>query len=182
MLGRRKNKKTSHEPSWGLFYLPRVTSDQGIFAAEQADDIFTSFLRSLERYTGKRVPSVMYDHPDNAVNQYVVNYGLVVIMLDTDGNKVCYSSSYRNKLPMPFLDRVRSSMGLMPGDTVLWSDDVFRRPEEASAREVVYGEKPEKPPRKPTRAEVRTRWAHAKELGPDEMSYLMGKSEVPPDE
>lgn len=118
----------------------------------------------------------MLKHPDNAVNSYVQNYGLVIVMIDQDGRKVCYSSNYRNKLPEPFLDRVRSRMGVMPADTVLWADDVFKTPEPYPAREVVYGEKPEPPPKKPTRAQKRAQWAHPSPLNPEEINYLTGRS------
>jgi hypothetical protein len=179
MLGRGKHHKTNRQ-SWGLFYLPRVTADQGIFAAEGVEDIFTAFLRAMERYTSRRIPQPMYDHPDNAVNSYVKDYGLVIVMLDQDGTKLCYSANPRNRLPVAFLDRVRSTMAVMPSDIIRWSDDVFKTPEEVSAREVVYGEKPEKPPRKLTKAEKRAKWAQPVTLTPEEVAYLTGKSKTPP--
>lgn len=179
MLGRGKYRSLSRD-SWGLFYLPRITGDQGLFAAEGFEDLFTGFLRALEKFTRQPVPKLMYDRPDDAINSYVQNYDMVIVMIDTDGQKRCYSVSPRNQLPTPFLDRVRATMGVQPSDVVLWSDSVFKAPREASAREVIYGHKPEKPPRRLTKAERKAKIAQGDPLSPDELDYLTGKSQEPP--
>lgn len=183
MLGRGKRKKAAPAPNRtrGLFFIPRITGDNGFFAEDRGDSyILTEILKAIADRTGHTMPDLVLKHPDNAVNEYVRNYGMVIVMVDHEGNKVCISSDYRNQLPPPFVDRVRAFLQIMPDDMVLWSEDVFNAPRPAPAREVVYGQKPEKPPKKPTRKELAVKWQHPEALSPEEMSFLMGKSTKPP--
>jgi hypothetical protein len=152
-LRRRRGKKVGQTSSWGLFYLPRVTTDAGIFAAEGEQDIFAEFFLSLARYTSWRTdlpvtadhPAIMR-HPDTAINALVVDYGLVIIMIDHDKKPVCFSANYLNRLPPDFLERIRSKMRVMPSHIVLWADNVFKTPRACPAQEVIYGQRMEKPP------------------------------------
>jgi hypothetical protein len=183
MLGRGKRKKAAPAPkrARALFYIPRITADTGFFAEDQGDGyILAEILKALADRTGRALPALALQHPDTAVNEYVRNYNMVIVMLDHEGNKVCISADYRNQLPPSFVDRVRSFLQVMPDDTVLWAEDVFNTPRPAPAREVVYGQKPEKPPKSPTRKELAKKWQHPEALTPEEMSFLMGKSTKPP--
>jgi len=177
MLGKQKS---SSGTTRGFFYLPGITRDNGIFAEDSHDYIFINFFKILAKEKGMELPPPMLEHPDNAFNEYLRNYGLVAVVLQPDGGKECYSVEYRNKLPAAFIDRVRAYLQVMPDDTVLWRDDAFNAPQEAPAREVIYGQRPEKPPRKPSRQDVRKHWAHPGGLSPEEMDYLTGKKKEPP--
>lgn len=185
MLGRGKHKKAASGPSQrsrALFFVPRITPPVGFFAEDKLGGggyIMAEILKALSDRTGHRLPPIALEHPDTAVNEYVRNYGMVIVMLDHEGNKVCLSTNYRNQLPAQFLDRVRNYLEIMPDDTVLWAEDLFNSPRPAPAREVVYGQKPEKPPKKPSRKEVAQKWQHPDALTPDELSFLMGKSKPP---
>lgn len=178
MLGKRKS--ASRGVTWGLFYVPGQSRDSGIFVTDKSGYIFSEFFKTLAAEKNMELPPLVLKHPDQAVNEYVRNYEMVAVLRDPEGNKICYSVDYRNKLPSAFTARLRNFMQVMPDDTVLWSDDVLRDPQEAPAREVIYGQKPEKPPKKPSRADVRKQWAHPGELKPDEMDYLLGKTKEPP--
>ena len=178
MLGKRNT--TSGSVTWGFFYVPRITREAGIFATDKKGYIFSEFFKLLAEEKGVDLPPGVMKHPDEAANEYVRNYGMVVVLRDPEGTKICYSVNYRNKLPLSFTDRLRTHLQLMPDDTVLWSDDILKDPQEAPAREVVYGEKPqrEKVPRK-SKAQLRKEWAHPTALNKGEMDYLLGKSDNP---
>ena len=183
MLGRRKQKSKAAPPtpSQGLFWLPRIVSDSGVFFTDRGESyIFAALLKSLAEYTGKPVAPLALQHADTAVNEYVRNYGMVIAMIDHEGHKLIISERQSPRLPVPFQDRIRSALQIMPDDTVLFSNDVFATPQPASAREVVYGERPQKPPKGPTRKETEKKWSHPEGLSPDEMAYLTGKSKKPP--
>lgn len=174
-------KTETHGSTWGLFYVPRMTRSSGIFVDDAGGGyVFSEFFKILAQEKNMTLPRLVVKFPDNAVNEYLRNYGMVAVVRDQEGNKMCWSVNYRNRLPLVFTDRLRAHFGLMPDDTVLWSDDVFREPREAPAREVVYGERPEKPPKKQTRAEVRKKWAKPDELSSHEWDYLSGKTEEEP--
>jgi hypothetical protein len=177
MLGKRKSTSSV---TWGLFYIPRITRDNGIFVTDKGGYIFSNFFKALAAEKEMRLPPLVLKHPDEAANEYVRNYDMVIVLKDPEGTKICYSVEYRNKLPLAFADRIKTFMQVMPDDTVLWSDNVLKDPQEAPAREVIYGQKPEKPPRRETRADIRKKWAHPGELKPDELNYLLGKSQEPP--
>lgn len=178
MLGKRKS--TSGSVTWGFFYIPRITRDAGIFATDKKGYIFTEFFKILAEEKGLDLPPLVMKHPDEAANEYVRNYGMVIVLRDPEGTNICYSVQYRNKLPTAFLDRLRTHGQLMPDNTVLWSDDVMKDPQEAPAREVIYGEKPQRrAAARRTSATVRKDWAHPGELKPEEMDYLLGKDPDP---
>lgn len=179
MLGKRRS--TSGSVTWGFFYIPRITRDAGIFATDKKGYIFTEFFKLLAEEKGMTLPPLVLKHPDEATNEYVRNYGMVIVLKDPEGTKICYSANYRNKLPTAFIDRLRVHGGVMPDDTVLWSDTVLKDPQEAPAREVIYGEKPERAPaaKRRTAATVRKDWAHPSALKPEEMDYLLGKTPKP---
>lgn len=178
MLGRGKSTNPeSGIPSRGVFYIPRMTTEEGIFADGRSDYIFTDFLKEVELRIGKPFPAKALSAPDSTINELISNHGLVAVMID-QGKKYCYSYQYWNKLPQPFIDRVQS-IGVQPADTVLWSNDVFKEPQEGSAREVIYGQKPQKPPKRQTRAQVKKKWAEPQELTPEEMRFLMGQKDDP---
>lgn len=178
MLGKRKS--TSGSVTWGFFLIPRITRENGIFATDKKGYIFTEFFKLLADEKGMDLPPGVMKHPDEAVNEYVRNYGMVIVLRDPEGTFICYSVKYRNKLPESFLARLRSHFHLMPDSSVLWSDDVLKDPQEAPAREVIFGEKPERDriPRK-SRAQVRKEWAHPTALNTGEMDYLLGKTDNP---
>lgn len=179
MLGRGKSQP--RPVTRGFFYIPRVTGDAGIFAEDRGRSyIFKEFLKALSEWIDREFPSLVYKYPDRATNEYVKNYDMVAVLVDHEGNKVCYSVNYLNKLPQVFVDRIRSHLQIMPDDTILWADDVYSTPRPASAREVIYGQKPEKPPKNPTRRELAKKWQHPEALTPEEMSFLMGKPTEPP--
>lgn len=178
MLGKQKSK--TRGKIWGFFYVPGTTRDSGIFTTDDKGYIFSEFFKILADEKGAKPPQLMLKHPDEAMDEYIRNYDLVAVLRDPEGNKICYSVNYLNKLPAAFTARLRTYLQLMPDDPVLWSDSVLRDPQEADARQVIYGQRPEKPPRKPTRAEVRRHWAHPSELSKPEMDYLTGKTEEPP--
>jgi hypothetical protein len=167
-------------PMWGFFYIPRVTRDSGLFVTDRKGYIFRELFRVLADEKGIRLPPLVLKHPDEAANEYIRNYDMVAILRDTEGTVVCYSVEYRNKLPQAFTDRLRTYLGLMPDSTVLWSDDIDHEPQEEPAREVIYGQKPEPPPKKPTRAQMRAKWAHPSELTQAQLDYLMGRTDEPP--
>ncbi len=173
MLGRGKQKGSKAIPAFGVFYIPRFTSEQGIFADGTKDYIFVDFIKAIQKLSGRQLPSMALTKPDSVVNEYVKNYGLVAVVVDGSAKQV-FSYNFRNKLPQGFIDRVRS-IGVMPDDTVLWAKDVFNEPQPLPAREVIYGEKPQKMPKGMTRDQVRAKWANPQELTPDELRYLMGK-------
>lgn len=179
MLGKRKSKSTGK--NWGFFYIPGTTRDSGIFVTDEKEYIFSAFFKVLADEKGFRPPPLMLKHPDEAMNEYIRNYDLVAVLRDPEGNKICYSVNYLNKLPSEFTNRLRTYLQLMPDDTVLWSDSVSTDPQEAPARQVIYGQRPEKPPKR-TKADVRKHWAHPAELKPEEMDYLSGKTKEPPPE
>ena len=178
MLGRQKSKSTGK--FWGFFYIPGTTRDSGIFVTDDKGYIFSEFFKVLADEKGAQPPRLVLKHPDEAIDEYIRNYDLVAVLRDPDGNKICYSVNYLNKLPQGFTNRLRTYLQLMPDDTVLWSDSVLAEPQEAAARQVIYGQRPEKPPRKPTRADVRKHWAHPSELNQKERDYLSGKTQEPP--
>lgn len=181
MLGKRKT--TSGSVTWGFFYIPRITRESGIFATDKKGYIFSEFFKLLADEKGLDLPPGVLKHPDEAANEYVRNYGMVIVLRDPEGTKICYSTRFRNKLPLAFTDRLRTHLQLMPDDAVLWSDDINVDPQEASAREVIYGEKPQAHERVPgtrrTKAQIRKQWAHPTALNADEMNYLLGKSHDP---
>lgn len=179
MLGKGKKHHGYQPKSVGLFLVPRVTPTTGLFAAENGDDLFTAFLKHFGEFSGSPPSEAALQHPDTAVNELVKNYGAVVVIVDRSGSKLCYSSSYRNQLPTDFTDRLRQ-IGVMPADSVYWSSDVFTQGQPYPAREVLWGELPNKPPKAPSRREVAKRWQHPEELTPDELRFLMGKEQEPP--
>lgn len=170
MLGSGKSSSKSSY-TWGLFYIPRITPEGGLFADDHQGSryIFTEVLRSLGNYVDRKFGANILRHSDTAVNEYVRNYGMVLLMLDHERRKLCFSASYRPKLPQPFIDRVRETLRIMPDDTLLWADDVFKEPQEAPAREVLYGERLAKPPRQSARR-------HPEALSASELDYLTGKN------
>jgi hypothetical protein len=173
MLGRGKKKSSKATPAYGVFYLPRFTSEQGVFADGSKDYIFVDFLKEIQKLSGRDFPPMALTKPDTVVNEYVKNYGLVAVVVDGSAKQV-FSYTFRNKLPQQFMDRVQS-IGVMPDDTVLWANDVFNEPQPLPAREVIYGQKPEKLPKGLTRNQTRAKWANPQELSPDELRYLMGQ-------
>lgn len=165
----------------GFFHVPRVTGERGLYADDRNGGyIFANFLKKFAEHTGRPMTALAKKMPDTAINEMVTNFGMVVVMKDHDGNKICFSTSYRPKLPQAFVERIRSDLNLMPTDVILWADNVFDEPQEAPAREVIYGERPEKPPKQPGRAQIAKKWQHPEALSPDEMSFLVGKSTKPP--
>lgn len=176
MLG---NNSKSGAATLAFFYIPEITRDSGIFVSDKDGYIFSEFFKILAEEKGTELPPSVLDHPDHAANDYVRNYNMVIVMKDASNAKICYSVDYVNKLPREFIDRIRNYLHLMPDDTVLWSDDVFKDPSEVSAREVIYGKKLERPSRE-TRADIRKKWAHPQALNQREMDYLTGKSDEPP--
>jgi hypothetical protein len=168
----------------GLFYMPRFTNPGGIYASDNAGYIFNEFFIQFDKITQQNMAKMTANHPDDAVNNLIQNYDFVAVILDYEGNKICYSLRPANRLPTEFTDRVRSVLDIMPNDTVLWADDVFNTPQEATAREVIFGQKakrssPPHPPRPPSKASLRKeaekRWAHPDALSKDELDFLMGK-------
>jgi hypothetical protein len=158
-----------------------VTGDAGAFFEDVGQTyVFEALLRSLEQYTRQKFPEQVYEHPDHAVNEYVRNYGMVIAMIDHEGNKTLISPKYWLKIPPAFQDRIRSFLQIMPDDTVLWAEDVFKTPQPAPARETIYGERPEKPSKAPSRKATEKKWQHPDALTPEEMSFLTGKSTKPP--
>lgn len=161
--------------------MPEMTRPEGIFVNDNEGYIFSEFFKTIAQEGGVELPPAVLEHPDNAANAYVQNYGLVIVMQNPDRSFVCFSSNYLNKLPMQFTSRVRSHFGLMPTGKVFWSDDVFKEPEEFPARQVIYGQKPEPPPPrapKQTKEQVRRRWANPK-LSQRELDYLKGERDEP---
>jgi hypothetical protein len=178
MLGRSKPKSAITK---GYFYVPRQTREDGIFASDRDEDyIFVDFFKILARERGRQLPELVLKYPDNAINEYLKNYGLVIVMLDHEGNKFCYSRNYRNNLPTVFTDQIKSHLQIMPSDTVFWSDDIFKEPREVSAGEVIYGERISRPSSRKTLAQKQKDWAHPQELTKDELDYLSGKTNQPP--
>lgn len=179
MFGAKKSKP-GPAPSGGFFYLPRLTRKDGIFVSDQQGEyLFTAFLKVLANETGSELQPNVLKHPDNAVNSYIRNFDLVLVMKDHEGRVICYSSSYTNRLPRAFTDQLRSHFNIGPDSDILWADDVFTEPQYASAREVLYGQKLEKPPTRRTREQIRRTWAHPQALSPKEMDYLLGRDEEP---
>lgn len=178
MLGKSNSAKTGH--TLGLFYIPRITRENGVFTSDANGYIFTEFFRIIAEEHGTQVPEMAVKQPDTMANHYVRNYAAVFILKTPDGENICYSVNYRNQLPSALTDRLRRVFELMPDDTVLWSDDVFKEPQSAPAREVLYGERPEKPPKRETRAAIQKRWAHPQALDQNELDYLNGKRTEPP--
>lgn len=177
MLGAQKSSGQTR----GLFYVPNVTFDIGLFVTDKNGYIFSEFFKQLASQKNIKLPPSVLEHPDNAANEYVRNYDMVIVLRTSDNTKVCYSAEYRNKLPSEFTEQLRRYLDIQRDDTVLWSDDIFKDPQEAPAREVIYGQKPEPPPKKPTRAQTRQKWAHPGGLSREEMDYLTGKSQDLPE-
>lgn len=164
----------------GLFYVPRMTRENGIFTDDSGGYIFSQFFKILAEEKGVPLPPLALKLPDNALNEYVRNYGLVAVVRDHEGASICWSANYLNKLPLPFTDRLRRSFGIMPDDMVLWSDDVFKEPQSVSAREVIFGDRLKKQER-PTKDQVKKKWVGPGELNKGEWDYLSGKSSESPD-
>lgn len=162
----------------GLFYVPRMTRDNGIFTDDSGGYIFSQFFKLLSEEKGLPLPRLVLKFPDNALNEYLRNYGLVAVVRDHEGSNLCWSVNYINRLPAPFTDRLRRSFGIMPDSTVLWSDDVFKEPKELPAREVIFGERTLEP-RKETKREKKKKWYSPGPLKKDEWDYLSGKSDSP---
>jgi len=142
MLGRRPKHVGLTR---GLFYLPRVTGDSGLYADDREGRyLFSDFFKELAEFTDVPRSRLSKERPDAAINFLIQNHGLVVVCKDHERNFYCYSLRYQNKLPEPFLDRVRGSLLLLPSQTVFWADDVFKEPQQGSAREIVFGERLEK--------------------------------------
>lgn len=175
MLGRGKSKSNG---SMGLFYIPRMTRDGGIFTDDSGGYIFSQFFKTLADEKGVPLPRLALKMPDSALNEYVRNYGLVAVVRDHEGSTLVWSVNYLNRLPHAFTDRLRRSFGIMPDSTVLWSDDVFKEPKEMPAREVIFGERPEKPGRE-TKSQKQKKWANPSPLNKGEWDYLKGKSNSP---
>src|SRR5690242_14155389 len=144
MFGTKKSKRGPAR-SGGFFYLPRLTRKDGIFVSDTDDYLFSAFLKALANETGSQLPQSALKHPDNAVNSYIRNFGMVVVMKDHENRVICYSANYMNQLPNAFTDQLRSHFNIGPDSEILWSDDVFREPQYASAREVIYGQRLDKP-------------------------------------
>lgn len=165
----------------GLFYVPRMTRESGIFTDDSGGYIFSEFFKILAQEKGLQLPRLALKMPDNALNEYVRNYNLVAVVRDGEGSTVCWSANYFNRLPLPFTDRLRRSFGIMPESTVLWSDDVFKEPQEVSAREVIFGQRLAKPEQRQTKAQIKKKWVSPGELSKNEWDYLSGKSPESPD-
>ena len=152
MLGRKSRRKPSGMSSVALFYMPRGTQEAGLFAEDSKGYIFAEILKRLAASAGQAVPRQVLKQPDQTINSLVRNNGLVIFLRDHEGNKSVYSANYRNKLPAAFANRIRG-WEVYPDDEILWSSDVFTTPRRGSAREVIWGEKLEGPP-KPTKAQI----------------------------
>jgi len=162
--------------SRGVFYIPRITPNSGLFFEDRGETyVFAALLKALSSFTGRAFPAIVFEHSDTAVNEYVTNYGMVIGMTDHEGNKTVISAQYRNNLPSLYVDRLRSFLQFMPGDIVLWAKNVFDTPQPAPAKEVVYGEKPEQSPRRLSKTEIAAKWQHPDALSSGEMDYLTGK-------
>jgi hypothetical protein len=174
-------KKTKPGPaqSGGFFYMPRLTREEGIFVSDKGGYLFSEFLKVLSQESGSEIPPNALKHPDTAINNYVRNYGLIAVIKDHENRIVCYSASYLNRLPSAFTDQLRSLLRVVPDTEILWSDDVFKEPQYASAREVIYGQKLEKPPGRRTREQIRRTWAHPQALNKRELDFLSGKRDEP---
>src|SRR5208283_4295464 len=109
---------------WGFFYISGTTRDSGIFTPDTEGYIFSEFFRILADEKGMELPPLVLKHPDEAVNEYLKNYGLVAFLWNTRANRFCFSNSRCNKLPTEFTDRLRNYAKLMPTDTVEWTDDI----------------------------------------------------------
>lgn len=181
MIGKGKKGQPPRPRASGLFVVPRVTPTTGLYFAESpTEDVFTNLIKRLGEY-GQNPPSpAALKHPDTAVNALIQDYNGVIVLIDGDGRKLCYSLNYRNKLPVSFTDRLRSDLGIMPSDTIIWADDVFQdNGKSGLAMEIIWGETRSQPPR-PSRTDAAQKWLHPDELSPEELNYLMGKSEEPP--
>src|SRR4051812_12128221 len=99
---------------WGFFYVPRVTRDGGIFTADKKGYIFSEFFKILADENGKPLPPLVLKHPDHALNEYIQNYGLVAVVRDHEGNRLCFSKSRCNTLPGEFTARLSSFLKLLP--------------------------------------------------------------------
>ena len=147
MTGNSKRRLEQTSGSvWGFFYVPRTTRESGIFATDKKGYIFSEFFKILADEKGLELPPLALKHPDEAINEYLKNYGLVAVVRDHQGSKLCFSISRCNKLPTGFTDRLRTYLELMPSDTIQWSDDVFKEAQRVAASEVIYGMSPPPPP------------------------------------
>jgi len=182
MLGkksRRKAKAQAGGPSLALFYIPRMTSEQGLTADDRSGYIFEQVLKRLGEFTNVRMPPELLQGSDKAINVYIRNYGMVLLLVDHEDNRIFYSANYKNKLPTVFTDRVRRDFNVLPDSQILWASDVYVTPRQAPAREVIWGEKLQGPP-KETRTQKKEKWQHPEGLSPEELDYLMGKKKQPP--
>jgi len=142
----RRFKKTRGSV-WGFFYIPRITRESGIFASDKKDYLFSEFFKILAEEKEMKLPPLVLKHPDEATNEYLKNYGLVVVVRDhAEGNNICFSNSRCNKLPAEFTDRIRNNLKVMQSDVIQWSDDLLKQAQIATVREVIYGEPPPAPP------------------------------------
>jgi hypothetical protein len=179
MLGRGKIYETEEtNRTVGFFYSPMIGPDTGIMVTDENGYIFTEYVIALGKH-GNELPPIVLEHPDEFVNELIRNYDLVVVTYNWEGDKMCFSRKHRNRLPRQLLELIRFAQ-VMPADTILWADDVFKTPEPALAREVIYGERPERDEQERQRkSSIASKWQHPDALSSEEMDLLTGKESNP---